>query len=433
MAHPIAGPARTGYTNGSRVVRPGDAVEPMPSMPAFGRETRVNLLIGTGHFFSHFYILCLPLMFLQWQKTFGVSFAQLGLAITLMSGATGLLQTPVGFLVDRYGARLFLVGGTLLMTLSMSAMSFATAYWQILVLALLSGVGNSVIHPSDYAILGGSINRHRMGRAFAFHTFSGNLGNVCAPPLTAVLVLTMGWRNTLLAFGLVGIPLVLTILWQSGILREQVRDVQVTRRPALSGGAFLLTPPMLLFFGFFLLSAMAGSGMQAWLITVLHSVMGMDLKAASTALTAYMAGATSGILVGGWIAARTDRLLGFAVVATIAASGLILLVALLPMTQVATIAVLFVGGMLLGASRTPRDLMVKDASPPGQIGKVFGFVSAGLPLGQALTPVPFGFLIDMGRPDLVLVLVALILLASLMFMGSARASGRGEAVPVAAE
>ena len=38
--------------------------------------------------------------------------------------------------------------------------------------------------------------------------------------------------------------------------------------------------------------------------------------------------------------------------------------------------------MALGASRTPRDVMVKDAAPPGQIGKVFGFVSAGL-LGSA--------------------------------------------------
>jgi MFS family permease len=103
------------------------------------------------------------------------------------------------------------------------------------------------------------------------------------------------------------------------------------------------------------------------------------------------------------------------------------------MTQFATVAVLFVAGILTGASRTPRDLMVKDASPPGQIGKVFGFVSAGLPLGNALTPVPFGFLIDAGRADLVLVLVAAILMASLMFMGSARASTRHEAVPVAAE
>jgi sugar phosphate permease len=190
---------------------------------------------------------------------------------------------------------------------------------------------------------------------------------------------------------------------------------------------------MLLFFGFFLFSAMAGSGMQAWLITVLHEVVGMDLKAASTALTAYMAGAVSGILLGGWVADRTERLLGFAVTATIAASGLILLVAWVPMAQAATFAVLFVGGALLGASRTPRDLMVKDAAPPGQIGKVFGFVSAGLPLGQALTPVPFGFLIDMGRPDLVLVLVALIFLASLLFMGGARANSRPEPIPVAAE
>jgi MFS transporter, FSR family, fosmidomycin resistance protein len=415
------------------IPRLGAAVEPMSVMPAFGRETRVNLLIGTGHFFSHFYLLCLPLMFLQWQKAFGVSFAELGLAITLMSGATGLLQTPVGFLVDRYGARPFLVGGTLLMTLSMAAMSFATAYWQILALALLSGIGNSVIHPADYAILAGSISRMRMGRAFALHTFNGNVGSVCAPPVTAALVLMMGWRDTLLAFGLVGIPLVLTILWQSGILREHARDVPITRRPALSGGAFLLTRPMLLFFAFFLFSAMATSGMQAWLITVLHAVLGMDLKAASSALTAYMAGATSGILVGGWVADRTDRLLAFAVTATIAASGMILLVALVPMAAAATIAVLFAGGVLVGASRTPRDLMVKDAAPPGQIGKVFGFVSAGLPLGQALTPVPFGLLIDMGRPDLVLVLVATMLLASLLFMGSARASAEHEPVPVAAE
>jgi hypothetical protein len=34
--------------------------------------------------------------------------------------------------------------------------------------------------------------------------------------------------------------------------------------------------------------------------------------------------------------------------------------------------------------------MLKDAAPLGQVGKVFGFVSAGLPLGSA-APVPFSF------------------------------------------
>ncbi len=69
-----------------------------------------------------------------------------------MSGVTALLQTPVGFLVDRYGARPFLVGGSLIMSLSFAAMGLATSFWQVLVLAALSGVGNSVIHPADYAI-----------------------------------------------------------------------------------------------------------------------------------------------------------------------------------------------------------------------------------------------------------------------------------------
>jgi predicted MFS family arabinose efflux permease len=100
---------------------------------------------------------------------------------------------------------------------------------------------------------------------------------------------------------------------------------------------------------------------------------------------------------------------------------------------VAVIGVMFASGLALGASRTPRDVMLKDASPPGQIGKVFGFVSAGLPLGSALTPVPFGMLIDHHHPEMVLVLAAALLLASLLCMGSARASARGDVMAVAAE
>jgi hypothetical protein len=42
-------------------------------------------------------------------------------------------------------------------------------------------------------------------------------------------------------------------------------------------------------------------------------------------------------------------------------------------------------------------------------------------------------LIDAGRPELVLVLVSGLWLASLLFVGSARAAGRREAVAVAAD
>src|SRR5438552_18852722 len=94
----------------------------------FGRDTRVNALLGAGHFLSHFYQLCLPPLFIAWQRAFDVSFAELGVTIAVMSGTAAVMQTPIGFLVDRYGARPFLIGGTLIMTLSIAAMGLAHAY-----------------------------------------------------------------------------------------------------------------------------------------------------------------------------------------------------------------------------------------------------------------------------------------------------------------
>jgi MFS transporter, FSR family, fosmidomycin resistance protein len=391
---------------------------------ALSRTTRVNFLIGNGHFLSHFYVLCLPPMFLAWQGAFHVSFAELGMTIMLMSGTTALLQTPVGFLVDRYGARPFLVGGTLLMSLSLAAMGLTTSFWQILLLAMLSGVGNSVIHPADYAILSGSVDKTRMGRSFALHTFSGNLGFSAGPPVAAFLMAFIGWRGTLLTVGLLGVPVVVSILLQSRILKDQVREVE-HGAAKMSGRDLLTSRTMILFFMFFMLGAMAGGGVQSWLVTVLHTLKGIELEVAATALTAYMLGSTAGVLFGGWFAdAFKQHVLPFVTGLTILSALLMVSIDWLNLPVVAIIAMTFFSGLALGASRTPRDVMVKDAAPPGQIGKVFGFVSAGLPLGGAITPVPFGMLIDKGHPELVLVLVAVLLLLSLFCAGSARVSAR---------
>ncbi|NKC32252.1 MFS transporter [Falsiroseomonas selenitidurans] len=399
--------------------------------PSPGHDARILALIGTGHFLSHFYMLCLPPLFLVWRDEFDVSFGELGLAVALMSAVTAALQTPVGFLVDRHGARPFLVGGVLLMALSIAAMAFAPGYWAILLLALLSGVGNSVIHPADYAILGGSIHPSRIGRAFAMHTFTGNLGFAAGPPVVAAMLLVMGWRPALLVLGLIGIPVVLAILWQSRILQDQAKPKpRHGTGPVLSGRELLLSRPILLFFGFFLLSAMAGSVIQAFSITVLIELWGTPVAIASFALTGYMAGATGGTLVGGWFADRSRKHLAFIVGLTLVAALLLLALGLLPLPHWLQPVVAGAAGLAMGSSRTPRDVMLKDAIPPGQMGKVFGFVSSGLPLGGAITPVPVGLLLDFGLAWMVLPLAALLLLASLLCMGRASSAAR-RAAPLA--
>ncbi|MFN6954761.1 MAG: MFS transporter [Acetobacteraceae bacterium] len=389
-----------------------------------GRDVRVITLIGTGHFLSHFYILVLPPLFLVWREEFQVSFAALGAAVAAMSAVTAILQTPVGFLVDRYGARGFLVGGNLLMALSISAMAFAPSYEWILLLAVLSGVGNSVIHPADYAILAGSIHKSRMGRAFAWHTMTGNLGFAVAPPVVAAMLLVMGWREALFILGLLGLPVVGAILWQSRILSDQPKAKPRAEAGALSGRQLLLSRPILLFFGFFLLSAMAGTATQAFLIPVLGLLWGVPLAIASMALTGYMAGATGGTLIGGWYVDRYRRHLAFVAVLSFFSAGCMLLVGAVPLGPVFTVVVPFLAGLALGASRTPRDVMLKDASPPGEVGKVFGFVSSGLPLGGAITPIPFGFLLDVGMAWLVLPVIAALIIASLLCAGWAQSEAQ---------
>jgi len=396
------------------------------------RYARVNLLIGTGHFLSHFYQLCLPTLFVVLQRQFNVSFAELGLAVVLMTGTSAVLQTPIGFLVDRYGARAFLIGGALIMSLSISMMGFATSFWQILALALLSGVGNAVFHPCDYAILAGSVSRERMGRSFALHSFSGNVGFALAPPIIAALLSVMDWRGVLLVLGGLGLPVVAAVILQSNILHDQVRKETTVR--GMSMRELLVHRTLFLFFLFYFLGAMASGGVLAWLITVLHEVKGLDLAVASAALTAYMAGNSAGVLLGGWAADKSDRYLAVFVAGLTTFSAVtILAVNFFPMAGSVPIGLMFASGIGLGASRTPRDVMLKDASPPGQIGKVFGFVSTGLPLGSAVTPVPFGFLIDHGHANLVLVLAAGFLLASILCMGSAKASAVRDPAPTAAE
>ncbi|MDE2005793.1 MAG: MFS transporter [Rhodospirillales bacterium] len=397
---------------------------------ALRRSTRVNWLIATGHFLAHFYVLCLPPLFIAWQTEFHASFAALGLALAAMSATTALLQTPVGFLVDRHGARPFLVGGVLLMSGGIAAMGFATAYWQILACAVLSGIGNSVIHPADYAILSGSVEKERMGRAFALHTFAGNVGFSAAPPLMAVMILAFGWRASVTTVGLIGVAAAGLVLIQSRILLEQKRPPR-RAAPAGAGRRLLLSRPLLLFFAFYMLGSMAGSGVQAWLITVLHKVHHLGLADASGALTGYTVGATLGVLAGGWISdALSGALLRFTVLASVASAVILVAVGGLALPALAAIVGMFAAGVAIGCTRTPRDMMLREAVPASEMGKVFGFVSSGLPLGSALTPVPFGFLIDRGHPEWILALAAGLLVLSLIAVAAARAASR-RAVPAA--
>ena len=168
-------------------------------------ETRVLSLIGIGHFLSHFYILCLPPMLPVFAREFDVGYAMLGGAIAGYAWVGGVLQAPVGALLDKIGARQMLAAGLGLNALAIMAIGFADGFWMFAAFAVLAGIGNSVFHPVDYAIIAAKIDEKRLGRAYSLHTFSGFFGGGVAPVAIVVLAAMFDWRMAFIVVGLAGL------------------------------------------------------------------------------------------------------------------------------------------------------------------------------------------------------------------------------------
>jgi MFS family permease len=396
-----------------------DATAPVNS----GRQDMKILgLISTGHFMSHFYFLTLPPLFPFLRDAFGVSYTELGLMMTAIYSVSGLAQVPVGFVVDRIGARIVLTVGLVLMSLGFGLAALVPSFWAIIPLVMIAAAGHSVFHPADYAILNASISPGRMGRAFSIHTFAGHLGSAMAPVSMIFIAGLIDWRAALLVAGLIGLVVLAALSTQWGALHDDALYKKRTDKPeagsaagAEPGGfALLLSRPMILFFLFFAAISMTSTGMQAFSVSALVALHDTPVTAASTALTVYLFSTAAGILVGGQISDRTERhdlLAAFMFVLTII---FMLVLATISLPLAGLFALMVVMGVGQGIVRPARDMMLRAAAPRSSMGKVFGFVSAGIAAGSAIAPIPFGMILDAGRPQWVFYLIAIFMLVALI-------------------
>ena len=110
-------------------------------------------LVSLAHASSHFAHLLLPLMFPKFIETFGFSYSELGLLMSVFFVVSGVGQASAGFLVDRLGARPVMYFALGALALAAITASFAQSYGGLMVAAALFGVGNASFHPVDFTIL----------------------------------------------------------------------------------------------------------------------------------------------------------------------------------------------------------------------------------------------------------------------------------------
>lgn len=361
------------------------------------QEFRTLTIVSIVHLVSHFYWLALVPLLPSLTALLGASYLELGLAITIMNAVSAATQAPVGFLVDRFGARLLLLTGVIVGAAGFLLVAIAPSYSSLIVAAVLIGLGNSVYHPADYSILSAEMSAGRMGRSYSIHTFSGYLGFAVAPPVILFFLWLGGPAFALAATGLAGLLLSLPLI--PGLIHERSqarapKSAATTRTPALA----LITGSVVALTVMFTLVNLSTGMMQTYMVAAISNLLTLPQSVGAAALTIFFFALVTGVLAGGFVADRFDRqalvaLGGFGLAAVFALA----IPVLMPGASMA-LALVAATGFCAGLIMPSRDLLVRKASPPDAVGRVFGIVTTGFNFGGMIAPLIGGALIDGKSP-----------------------------------
>jgi MFS transporter, OFA family, oxalate/formate antiporter len=168
----------------------------------------INLYVGGIIFFSF------TAFFEPIQQEFGWSYTQISLATSLRGLEMGIFAPIVGFLVDRFGSRKLLLGGSVIIGIGLLILSFTHSllmfYLCFLFIALGAGGCTSVVTLTAVAVW----FRKNVGLAMGIMASGFGAGGLIVP-LVVFLIDACGWRLTLVILGagmwLLGIPLSLVV------------------------------------------------------------------------------------------------------------------------------------------------------------------------------------------------------------------------------
>ena len=380
-------------------------------------------LVGLAHASSHFFHLVLPPLFPILKQEFDVSYAQLGLLPGLFFAASGVMQIISGFLVDQFGARRVLLAGLVLLSISMLLCGLVSEFWMLIPLAVVGGIGNSVFHPADLAILTDKISRPRLGRAYGIHALSGNIGWAAAPVFVMTVVQFSDWRTALVLAGCVGFAVLLVLLLSGTELVESARHAASTRRPEVTAGEnvrMLLSPTVVSCFLYFTFLSTALIGIQTFGVTAMVQIYSVPLTLATTGLTLFLVASGVGVVCGGFAADWTDRhdvitMLGMTVGAII-----FFVIGSSSISSTMLIPALIIAGFVAGTTTPSRDMLVRKVTPEGASGRVFGFVYSGLDLGSCMIPLILGWVLDYGSAPVVFYIIGSMLLVTVLTVVNVR-------------
>ncbi len=273
------------------------------------RPMRTLWLLSTAHAVNHAQAALLPLVYLAIITEFGVSVAAIAFLAAAGNVASGLIQFTYAALTRFFSRRTILTVGGLLFGGGMAAQAVAPGFNEFATANILSRIGGSPQHPVGNGLLSEQFPRSRRGFAISAHIAGGNVGTVAVPLLGAWLIAGLGWRWTVVLFG---VPAVLIALAIFALVRETGTDRAAARaygsiRSALK--AVVRDRNSVLVFA----SAVIGGGgrglgvLNIFVPLYLAVVIGLDTVTVALMYTVLVVGSVPAPVVAGWLSDRLGR------------------------------------------------------------------------------------------------------------------------------
>ena len=161
------------------------------------KKLKILGVVSLGHMVGHWYVGVLMLVLPLLKKDFSLSFAEVGLLVSLRSLAGALGNTTSGFIVDFVGKR------DLLLTVSAAGMGFcwffigfSHYYLLLLILIPLATTFSNLWHAPAMSVLSEAYPEKK-GFALGVHGAAANLGQSVSPLVVGLLITYVGWRTSL--------------------------------------------------------------------------------------------------------------------------------------------------------------------------------------------------------------------------------------------
>ncbi len=281
------------------------------------------LVVAVAHGFNDAYAAFVHPLLPRLMGRFGLSIVMAATLAMAFSIASSAFQPLLGYLADRYGRRLFLVGGALAAGCFSSMLGLAPTFATLVLVLLLAGLGSAAFHPPGASYAARVSEGRGSGMRYSVFAFGGTAGYAIGPLAAVWIVQARGLEGLWVAM----IPIVAL----SPLLYVSLPTArsESPARPPPSPGTVLrqLAGPLGLVFG---VSAAMAWAQRAFLtmVPIIVAQAGGSETAGAVMLSVYLGSQAFGTVAGGFLTDRMDRrrmlmmLCGLALPAHLAAVGL---------------------------------------------------------------------------------------------------------------